>query len=299
MLKRIYIYLKEMYPPFERLLLATGLFFTIYFVLIANNQIYNIQIGTQELICILTIFSFLLSLRIADEFKDLEGDYQNFPNRPLPSGRVTKRDLIILLIFFQVPAILFNALYMNNLIFFGLLYAYGILMSFWFFAKTYIQKNLALALLTHNPVQLLLNLYIVSFICIKYGINIVSSSVILAVLALYLPGLIWEISRKIRSPKAETQYVTYSKLWGYKRATFIVSALIAVCTLLNVLLVINLSKLSVIVILAVVSLVLVRCSSFARHPDKYTLLKTTTAFIYTQELILLFTAGIYILSRQG
>ena len=30
---------------------------------------------------------------------------------------------------------------------------------------------------------------------------------------------IWEVSRKIRAPKDETEYVTYSKLFGYRKAT--------------------------------------------------------------------------------
>lgn len=41
-------------------------------------------------------------------------------------------------------------------------------MSQWFFQRHKIQSNLLLALITHNPVQIIINLYIISFTCIKY-----------------------------------------------------------------------------------------------------------------------------------
>jgi 4-hydroxybenzoate polyprenyltransferase len=284
-----------MFPPFSRLLVAVGLFFTAYFLVLANNSIFTLTINGTEWIGVLTVFTFLLSLRIADEFKDLDSDYVNFPNRPLPSGRVTKQDLIALLLFFQVPTIALNIIFMNNYIFFVLLYAYGILMSFWFFAKKYIKSNLTLALITHNPVQILLISYIVSFVCIKYGLTVASNSVILVIAALYLPGLIWEISRKIRSPKEETAYTTYSKIWGYKRATVIVFVFIALCTLLNALLVINLSSIATLTIAAVGLVVLYFCGVFIGHPNRFKLISKTTIFIYSQELILLCAAIGYVL----
>ena len=37
-------------------------------------------------------------------------------------------------------------------------------------------------------------------------------------LLLWMPFLGWEISRKIRGPQDETEYVTYSRLWGPKLA---------------------------------------------------------------------------------
>ena len=59
---------------------------------------------------------------------------------------------------------------MNNFGFFLFLYIYGTLMSLWFFSRKKIQKSLPLALVTHNPVQMIMNIYIISFTCIKYHI---------------------------------------------------------------------------------------------------------------------------------
>ena len=88
-------------------------------------------------------------------------------------------------------------------------------MSQWFFQKAKIQPNLPLALVTHNPVQMFINLYIISFTVIKYNLSLSSNLwiIILALLTLYFPALIWEIARKIKAPKDENDYVTYSKLF--------------------------------------------------------------------------------------
>ena len=99
-------------------------------------------------------------------------------------------------------------------------------MAIWFFQKYKIQKSLPLALVTHNPVQFIMNIYIISFTIIKYNAILPEGSKIPAVdlinafacFTLYFPALYWEVSRKIRAPQDETEYVTYSKLFGYKKA---------------------------------------------------------------------------------
>ena len=294
MLKRFWIYFKEMYPLVPRLFLAFGLFFAIDFLIIANNGVKNFSIGGQEFIAILTTFSFLLALRIADEFKDYESDKKNFPERPLPSGRVKKSDLITLLLIFQIPTIALNLIFMNNLWWFIALYAYGILMTFWFFAKKWIQPNLMLALITHNPVQLLLNFYIISFICTKYGLSILTPNIILIGLALYLPGLTWEISRKIRAPKQETAYTTYSKIMGYKTATLVVVALILTSTIIDTFILWRLYPLAIIVLWTLFAFVLAKSILFIKNPAKSPYIKTTTTFIYLEQMTLLATALIFI-----
>ena len=92
-LKRLNIYQKEMYPIISRLLLGYLVFGEIYFIILLNHGIIDVKFGIQELVCGFTVFSFLFWLRIADDFKDYELDCRLFKERPLPSGRVTKKDL--------------------------------------------------------------------------------------------------------------------------------------------------------------------------------------------------------------
>lgn len=287
MIKRIYTYLKEMYPPVSRAIISAILFFTIYFLILASNHITHYAVGFHEWIGVLTVFVFLLSLRIADEFKDLDTDRTNFPNRPLPSGRVTKRDLIVLLLSFQLPTIVLNLVYMNNLTFFVALYVYGVLMSVWFFAKKIIKPNLLLALVTHNPVQLLLTAYVASYVCNAFGLTIISPGVILAAIALYLPGLVWEIGRKIRAPRDETVYQTYSKLWGYKRAVLVVTAIMTLATVIDCLLLGIITPLLVVPLVLVYAATLVASLRFMHRPKKNNYRQITTFFIYSQQPLLL------------
>ena len=54
---------------------------------------------------------------------------------------------------------------------------------------------------------------------IKIDLNPFTLTTILALWTLYFPVLIWEIARKIKAPKDENDYTTYSKLFGYKKST--------------------------------------------------------------------------------
>ena len=94
MIKRLHIYLKEMYPVIPRLLLGLIVFLEIYFIVLLNNGITEFNVGIQEVVGAITVFSFLLWLRVADDLKDYETDKKLFKNRPLPSGRVYKKDFV-------------------------------------------------------------------------------------------------------------------------------------------------------------------------------------------------------------
>lgn len=135
MIKRLNIYFKERFPIIPRLIVGIVVFLEIYFLLLLNNGVKEFDFGIQEIIGCFTIFSFLLWLRIADDLKDYETDKKLFKERPLPSGRTKKKDIIIVASIVQGITIILNIIFMNNLIFFLILYLYGFLMSKCFFKK--------------------------------------------------------------------------------------------------------------------------------------------------------------------
>lgn len=234
MFKRILVYLKEMYPVPSRLVASFGLFAGIYATtLFVKGELFT-GIGYAEIIGILTIFGSLLYLRIADEFKDAKTDMINFPNRPLPSGRVTRKDLSTLATLTVGILVVANVFFMPNLLFFTAVFVYGFLMTVWFFARKYIQPNLVLALLTHNPIQLLLIYYVISIAAATYDFSPFSAQLLLVAFVYYLPALAWELSRKIRAPKDEDQYVTYSRIFGRAKAILIVMAVFLIQLLATV-----------------------------------------------------------------
>lgn len=295
MIKRLGIYCREMYPLLPRLILGFIIFGEIYFIILLNYGITDFRLGMEELIGAYTVFGFLFILRIADDFKDYELDCRLFSQRPLPSGRVRKFDLTVLLTFLAVSATVLNLVFMNNFGFFLLLYLYGTLMSLWFFQKKKIQKSLPLALVTHNPVQMLLNVYIISFTCIKYHLNGFTLTTVLAAWTLYFPALIWEIARKIRAPSDETEYVTYSSLFGYEKATRFILILTLVDIATNVLLVVRLNRISIVALLLNTAWMTWKFLSFMKDPGRFKIVDKVERYTYIQESIMLLTIPVYLI----
>lgn len=298
MLKRLRIYFKEMYPIIPRLLLGLIVFGEIYFIILLNYGKTTFKLGLQELIGGFTVFAFLMWLRIADDFKDYALDCRLFKERPLPSGRVKKKDLKICITIVLAVTIILNLVFMNNFIFFLILYVYGTLMCLWFFNKKKIQKSLPLALVTHNPVQMLINIYIISFTCIKYHLNPWTMTNFLVAWTLYFPALIWEIARKIKAPEDETEYVTYSKLFGYQKATWFICILTLVDIVTNILLVYRLSNLAVGALLINVGIMVYEFRRFINNPSAFKLVSKVERYTYIQESIMLLTIPLYLLGGK-
>lgn len=295
MIKRLYIYYKERFPFFERLILGWIVFAEIYFIVLLNQGVTKFNIGIQEIIGGYTVFAFLLWLRVADDLKDYETDLRLFPDRPLPSGRTKKSDIVISCAILEAIALVLNYFFMNNFMFCLILYGYGYLMSKWFFQKAKIQPCLPLALITHNPVQMIVNLYIISFTVIKYNLNFLTLTTVMTLFTLYFPALIWEISRKIKAPKDENDYVTYSKLFGYKRATRFVLIVTIMDIITNFILVWNLNKVSVFVLFVLVSWMTYKFIDYMIDPTRYKIVDKVERYTYLQESTMLLTVIIFLL----
>lgn len=288
-IKRLHIYFKEMYPIIPRLFLGALIFLEIHFIILLNHGVTEFRFGIEEVICAFTVFSFLCWLRIADDFKDYELDCRLFADRPLPSGRVKKKDLAVFVSILIAFTLILNFIFMNNFIFCFILYTYGSLMAVWFFQKHKIQTSLPKALVTHNPVQMIMNIYIISFTVIKYQTTAIDLTNILAAFTLYFPALIWEVSRKIRAPKDETEYVTYSKLFGYKKATDFVFLVTWIDIITNFILVWNLNKISVLLLLLNVLWMSFKFMEFKKDPTKYKIVDKVERYTYIQESLMILT----------
>ncbi len=295
MLKRLNCYFKEMYPIIPRLFLGAIIFAEIYFIILLNYGVTDFNIGIPEVVGAFTIFSFLLMLRIADDFKDYELDCRLFSERPLPAGKVTKKDLNIFVAILILVTTVLNIIFMNNIPFFIFLYVYGFLMAVWFFQKSKIQPNLPLALVTHNPVQMVMNIYIISFTCIKYGLQPITYITILTAFTLYFPALIWEVSRKIRAPKDENEYVTYSKLFGYKKAVRFVLFVTLIDIITNIVLIFNLNKIAVVVLLLNLLWFIIDAIIFIKNPEKFKFVSKVERYTYITEITMIAVVVIFML----
>lgn len=293
--KRLHIYFKEMYPILPRLLLGYLVFGEIHFIILLNHGVTDFQLGIQELVCGFTVFSFLCWLRIADDFKDYELDCRLFKERPLPSGRVTKKDLAVFVSILIAITLLINFIFMNNFIFCLILYTYGSLMAVWFFQKHKIASSLPLALVTHNPVQLFINVYIISFTVLKYHITAFDFTNLMACFTLYFPALIWEVSRKIKAPQDETEYVTYSKLFGYKQSINFVLIVTLIDIATNFVLVWNLNRISVAALALNVAWMTWKFVEFKKEPTRYKIVEKVEIYTYIQESMMILTIIVFLL----
>lgn len=297
MIKRLHVYFKERYPIIPRLILGLIVFLEIHFIILLNQGVSwgQFSIGIQECVGAFTVFAFLLWLRVADDLKDFETDKRLFSDRPLPSGRVLKKDIVIACIIVQAVTVVLNVIFMRDNIFsFIVLYIYGYLMSKWFFQKSKIQPSLPLALVTHNPVQAIINLYIITFTIRKYQLQPITLTNIMALWTLYFPALIWEVSRKIKAPKDENDYTTYSKLFGYKKSTRFVLILTILDIITNFILVWNLNKISVAVLALLVSWMTWKFIQYMKDPEKFVLVTKVERYTYLQESTMLLTIIAYL-----
>lgn len=211
------IYLDEMYPPLSRFLLAAVWVYAIYLGLAAYHGDTVTLLGTVPAVGTLTYFVLLLFLRLSDELKDRRADRIHFPDRSVPSGRVsiawvraTWAGSLVVLVLLQIPVGFSPA--------FLVLVGYALLMSRYFFLRRWIASNLLLAFVTHNPVGFILNLYVISLFSEATGHPTLAPFHLALAFLLWLPTPVWEVARKIRAPSEETSYQTYSSILGPRRA---------------------------------------------------------------------------------
>lgn len=206
----------QIYVPY-----AVFSYYGLYFIIQSFQGIAPLRITKSSGVGLLTVLGIMLLMRIFDEFKDLETDKKLFPHRPLARKAVTESDLKILgwTVFLFITAL---NIFLGNVFFTYLAAIFFAFLTFkWFFNKELISNNLVLALITHQPITLFVNFYIVftAFYC--SGNFEFSSNYIVVIFAFFFPLTAWETSRKIRALGKETDYITYSKLFGPQKATLI------------------------------------------------------------------------------
>jgi 4-hydroxybenzoate polyprenyltransferase len=169
-----------------------------------------------------SLLNVFVLLRLMDSLKDYEGDKVDFPERPLPAGRVTLRDVRITLVLFclALPGVNLAAGPWAALTAGGVV-GYLLLMFRWFFLPDLISNDRLLAIATHHPIYPLTFLHLAGLFALEHGLapgalrwEVLGPFVIV----LWLPFLAWEIARKIRAPEQETRYETYSSRLGPRGA---------------------------------------------------------------------------------
>lgn len=214
---RVYRFNQHMFPFFPNVIIFIIQFSLSYFTLLkflhlsidSSTIIKDVITGSISLVLFVYLF------RCFDEVKDFDDDKINFPTRPLVTGVVSIKDMYILQLVILTVLVILNLIVPHGAdlkIGFFIVFIFTILASRWFFAQRWIKPSLPLALLTHNPVIYLHQIYIMSFFVLSKDSLLSIAGLFL--LSVALPGTAWEISRKIRGHREENTYTTYSKIWG-------------------------------------------------------------------------------------
>ena len=234
MIKRIGIYLNEMFPlsAFIGSILTAIAIQLIYLRLfdIRPNSFLPLIVPALVLTCV------SLLIRIMDEFKDYEDDLTNFPTRPLPSGKVLKSDLVYLGMFCVFMVVFLSLSSMTLLIWGVITLIFTGLMLKWFFIEEIMRKNLPLAFITHHPIVIFNFIYLVLACMESYPKATWHEALYVLPIALIFTN--WEVIRKIRAPEQETSYTTYSKIFG-PRPAIIVSIVLQLIFTSTVLVIFN------------------------------------------------------------
>lgn len=189
------------------------------------------------LLGVFSVFGLWLILRLMDELKDADIDRKLFPDRPLPSGRVTAADIKILLggaisiyLLAHLPAgpALWTAL---------LVLGYAALMFKRFFAEELLRKSLIITLATHNPIVAWMLTQCFVIFAAEHGLAVHElhwNLIVPFIVMLWSPLLAWELARKIRSAEEETEYVTYSRLFGRVGAVAVTAGVQAIAIVVGI-----------------------------------------------------------------
>lgn len=219
---RMGTYSKEMFPVPIYLPYVVVLYVCLNF----SSQAVSggeIVLDRYGIIGMVTAFFIMLQMRTFDDLKDIEIDKDLFPWRATPRMAVLKSDIQILSITSFTVLVLTNVLFGQKtlLIFTGMM-IYALLTFKWFFAEDYHRKHLIFTMFTHQPLPWAINFFLIHTALASgdtYEPFTLNHWLLLAIFS--LPVTAWEVSRKIRAIGHETQYETFSMIFGTRPATFI------------------------------------------------------------------------------
>ncbi len=167
----------------------------------------------------IVLFTLFFQLRIADEFKDAEEDALYRPERAVPRGLISLRELAgigILTAILQLMVV--TSLSLSLLPILLMIWVYMSLMSAEFFAPAWLKARPLLYMVSHMLIMPLIDLFATACDWLVQEHHI-PDGLIWFLIVSFFNGVIIEIGRKTWAPSMERQGVeTYSAAWGLKTA---------------------------------------------------------------------------------
>ena len=229
---RVFRYVAVMFPPGSHLPQALVLFAAIYCSLQALAGIQPLRIGWSSALGAGSVAIVLLLVRLYDDVRDAPSDIllgragdPRYVARPTVTGLVSVPEVRWLVVSLSLAVAMLNLAWGGPRAQIAILVGFAItwLAFRWFFLRM-TGKAILLATLARKSLTILIAGYVVAVFADEWNPSRVSAWVWPLVLAPCFEAAAWEVSRKIRAPGDETDYGTYSKALGPRRA-----ATLAVC----------------------------------------------------------------------
>ena len=211
----------------------------------------------------LSFLSFMLRMRVTDEFKDASHDNRNYPNRPVQRGVISKKQLIglgILAGLTELLSVICLGIVVGNplgAIWYGLIVIYSVLTRFEFFAKDFLDRHFNVYLITHQAIFFLYPIWINNLLKAE-----LSQTLLVGWLAFVLLMALMEIIRKYElrfDASGEIVMDTYLAVW--KNKAFWIVLLLCVAAAASLYLSQNQPIFALLGLLAVTALLVFRKSS--------------------------------------
>jgi len=223
------VYVQQMFPLQVMIPASIAKCLAIYLGLQALAGARSLAVGWRAVAAAVTVFGFMLLMRVYDELKDVEADTRlgkagdpRYKDRPIVTGAVLVEDvnalrwaLVAMLVAINLP--------LGGWALVGFAVIFGVTwLSFQWFFWPAIKDDLLLAFATHNPIAVVLAFYVLTVFVGEAGWAAVDPLWATALLVgVWMPLAAWETARKIRVPEDETDYQTYSKIFGLKVAPLV------------------------------------------------------------------------------
>lgn len=218
-LQRILIYQKERFPVLVHIPLIAAFSFSAIGYSRACREAEGFIHWQDYLACICTNIILFFMLRVADEHKDKTDDAMYRTYLPVPRGLVTLKELSVSAIaLFVIATILNLVFYQTLLILYIVMMLYLLLMRYEFFIPEWLKKHQVAYIVSHMAIIPLADVYASSYDW-KLGNAAAPTGLLFFLCVSFLSGIILEIGRKMRvADTEEPGVVSYTKLWGIKKA---------------------------------------------------------------------------------
>ncbi|MBI4509983.1 MAG: hypothetical protein HY698_10145 [Deltaproteobacteria bacterium] len=197
--KRLWAFSSRVHAPGLHIAYAAFWFLALDGALVVSSGKAHWHLGLDSALAILSLFLLLFFLRVLDEIKDIDYDRLHNPDRPLVSGLVSQRDLVLFLVGTAgVVALLHLGLSRRLFTIAVVDMVYGVALMFLERLSPRVRNGMGWNLLVTYPVNILLSVYTYVFFAERHGAE--PETGMLLVGALALAFLHYEIGRKTRWP---------------------------------------------------------------------------------------------------